>query len=312
MPWAGTKVWPFTKDGILVNTPNASGVYALWTGETLVYVGESNDILRRLLELFGSPRPCIAKYSRLVFGYELVPTEAQRVERQGRLIRELLPACNQPFGFTPAMPVKSKRINAPRVASSIDLAYRIGRSASSTATRARAWSTHPGCAGPCSTGPTRSRRCARNSPPWNAANGAHGRRGVMDREEFVDEIAGCSAEEFASFQGDVLARRTEILLKRLEALSTADLRARAQDLLVRVSDGIDEQRALATRNMDHVEWLKKLADETDDADVVFAQDLGKDTERAANIVVANSAEMNAIFTILDQRGANLRGEKGGA
>jgi hypothetical protein len=98
MPWAGTKVWPFTKDGILVNTPNASGVYALWTGETLVYVGESNDILRRLLELFGSPRPCIAKYSRLVFGYELVPTEAQRVERQGRLIRELLPACNQPLG----------------------------------------------------------------------------------------------------------------------------------------------------------------------------------------------------------------------
>ncbi len=134
----------------------------------------------------------------------------------------------------------------------------------------------------------------------------------MDREEFVDEIAGCSAEEFASFQGDVLARRTEILLKRLEALSTADLRARAQDLLVRVSDGIDEQRALATRHMDHVEWLKKLGDETDDADVVFAQDLGKDTERAANIVVANSAEMNAIFTILDQRGANLRGEKGGA
>jgi hypothetical protein len=98
MPWAGTKVWPFTKNGILVNTPNASGVYALWTGETLVYVGESNDILRRLLELFGSPRPCIAKYWRLVFGYELVPTEARRVERKDRLIRELLPSCNQPLG----------------------------------------------------------------------------------------------------------------------------------------------------------------------------------------------------------------------
>jgi hypothetical protein len=118
-------------------------------------------------------------------------------------------------------------------------------------------------------------RCARNSPPWSAANGAHGRRGVMDREEFVDEIAGCSAEELASFQGDVLARRTEILLKRLEALSTADLRARAQDLLVRVSDGIDKQRAVATRHMDHVGWVKKLSDETDDADVVFAQDLGQ-------------------------------------
>ena len=62
-----------------------------------MYIGESNDILLRLLELFGSPRPCIAKYARLVFGYELVPTEAQRVARQGQLIRELVPACNQPL-----------------------------------------------------------------------------------------------------------------------------------------------------------------------------------------------------------------------
>ena len=98
MPWVGTQVWPFTKNGILANTPNASGVYALWTGETLVYIGESNDILRRLLDLFGSPRPCIAKYVRLVFGYELVPTEAQRLARQDWLIRELVPACNQPLG----------------------------------------------------------------------------------------------------------------------------------------------------------------------------------------------------------------------
>ena len=98
MPWAGTKVWPFTKDGILANTPNSSGVYALWTGETLVYIGESNDMLRQLLELFGTPRPCIAKYVRLVFGDELVPTETQRIARHNGLIRELVPACNQPPG----------------------------------------------------------------------------------------------------------------------------------------------------------------------------------------------------------------------
>jgi hypothetical protein len=36
-----------------------------------------------------------SKYVRLVFGYELVPTEAQRLARQDRLIRELVPACNQ-------------------------------------------------------------------------------------------------------------------------------------------------------------------------------------------------------------------------
>ena len=97
-PWAGTQVWPFTKNGILANTPNTSGVYVLGTGWTWVYVGESNDMLRRLLELLDSPRPCIAKYAGLVFGYELVPTEGQRLVRQDQLIRELVPACNQPLG----------------------------------------------------------------------------------------------------------------------------------------------------------------------------------------------------------------------
>jgi hypothetical protein len=98
MPWAGTQLWPFTKNGILANTPNASGVYALWTGDTVVYIGESNDMLRQLLELFSSQRPCIVKYMRLVFGYELVPTETQRLARHDRLIRELVPACSQSLG----------------------------------------------------------------------------------------------------------------------------------------------------------------------------------------------------------------------
>jgi hypothetical protein len=97
-PWAGTQVWPFTRNGILVNTPNTSGVDVLGTGWTWVYVGESNDMLRRLLELFGNPRPCIAKYAGVVFGYELVPTEALRLARQDQLIRELVPACSQPLG----------------------------------------------------------------------------------------------------------------------------------------------------------------------------------------------------------------------
>ena len=97
-PWAGTQVWPFTRNGILANTPNTSGVYVLGTGWTWVYIGESNDMLRRLLELFENPTPCIARYVGLVFGYELVPTEGHRLARHDQLIRELAPACNQPLG----------------------------------------------------------------------------------------------------------------------------------------------------------------------------------------------------------------------
>jgi hypothetical protein len=96
--WARTPVWPFTKNGILANTPSTSGVYVLGTGWTWVYIGESNDMLRRLLELFESPTPCIAKHGGLVFGYELVPTEGPRLARQDQLIRELLPACNPLLG----------------------------------------------------------------------------------------------------------------------------------------------------------------------------------------------------------------------
>jgi hypothetical protein len=43
-PWAGTPVWPFTKNGILANTPSTSGVYVLGTGWTWVYIGESDDM----------------------------------------------------------------------------------------------------------------------------------------------------------------------------------------------------------------------------------------------------------------------------
>jgi hypothetical protein len=46
-----------------------------------------------------SPTLCRGvRYGGLVFGYELVPTEAQRVARQDQLIRELVPACNPLLG----------------------------------------------------------------------------------------------------------------------------------------------------------------------------------------------------------------------
>ena len=38
---------------------------------------------------------------------------------------------------------------------------------------------------------------------------------VMDRNELISEIAGSSAEGFAAFQRDLLARRTEVMRGRL-------------------------------------------------------------------------------------------------
>jgi hypothetical protein len=135
----------------------------------------------------------------------------------------------------------------------------------------------------------------------------------MDRNDLLTEIAGLSAEAFASFQRKVLVRRTELFSKRLEALSTHDLRARGLELLEHARNAIDEQRKITTRQLEHLEWMEKRGDdEPDDADVAFTQDLGHDSDRAANLVAANSAEMTAILTILGHRGANLKDEKGGA
>jgi hypothetical protein len=119
----------------------------------------------------------------------------------------------------------------------------------------------------------------------------------MDRNDLIDEIAGSSAEDLASFWRDVLARRTEIFVKRCKAISTADLRTRGLELLERAGRAVYETRELAARQREHVEWVRKLGDETDDADVTFARDINKDTDRAANIVAANAAEMAAIIEV---------------
>src|ERR1700736_617820 len=80
----------------------------------------------------------------------------------------------------------------------------------------------------------------------------------------------------------------------------------------RANQGMDEKREISRRQTAHMEWIRKLGDDIDDADVALSQDLGKDSDWNANIVVANMAEMTAITTILGNRGANLRDEKGGA
>ena len=96
MPWNGNN-FSYTQQAITTTAPNAPGVYAIWgTGETnaTVYVGESNDIERRLLEHRQSQGGCINGYAPTTCGFELVAAN-ERVARQNTLIAELTPHCNQ-------------------------------------------------------------------------------------------------------------------------------------------------------------------------------------------------------------------------
>jgi predicted GIY-YIG superfamily endonuclease len=93
MTWAGNTL-PWERAAILREVPNASGVYALWRHDTWIYVGETYDLQRRLLEHFHGSEPCIVREGPTSFGFELL-TPVTRLERQRALIFELTPVCNR-------------------------------------------------------------------------------------------------------------------------------------------------------------------------------------------------------------------------
>lgn len=96
MSWPG-QGHSWNRATILSMAPSSSGVYLIWNSNRWIYVGESNDIQRRLLEHFDDKASCIARQAPGAFGFELVNAGA-RVGRQNALIGQLRPACNQMLG----------------------------------------------------------------------------------------------------------------------------------------------------------------------------------------------------------------------
>lgn len=96
MPWNGQNL-SFTRTAIINSVPNLSGVYAIWRQNEWIYVGETNDLQRRLLEHLDGDNRCITGRAPTNCGFELV-SSAQRVQRQNALILELSPTCNQRLG----------------------------------------------------------------------------------------------------------------------------------------------------------------------------------------------------------------------
>lgn len=97
MPWGG-KNFNWDRASIINNTPSASGVYAIWRPNQWIYVGETNDLQRRLLEHFDGGNHRITQASPTGFGFELVSGDAARINRQNALILELKPSANQILG----------------------------------------------------------------------------------------------------------------------------------------------------------------------------------------------------------------------
>jgi predicted GIY-YIG superfamily endonuclease len=94
VPWSAKQL-PWSLSEILFQVPATSGVYAIWRHEVPVYIGESDDLLRRLLEHFKGSNECISREHPTSFSFELL-SGASRVTRREALTREMLPICNSP------------------------------------------------------------------------------------------------------------------------------------------------------------------------------------------------------------------------
>jgi len=96
MPWYGNS-FSYTAEAIALNAPNKSGVYVIGQTDATIYVGESNDLARRLLEHEKAQGTCINNATPTRCGFELVAANT-RESRQDKLIAELKPICNQMLG----------------------------------------------------------------------------------------------------------------------------------------------------------------------------------------------------------------------
>ena len=86
-------VFQYNRFSILASAPRGSGVYALFTPQQWIYVGESVNIQARLLRHLNGDHACITRLAPTGFQYERWP-KSRRLARLAELIRALHPACN--------------------------------------------------------------------------------------------------------------------------------------------------------------------------------------------------------------------------
>ena len=78
---------------IIQNAPTKAGIFAIFSWDQCLFVGESEDICASLLEIFYEANPCLTRKNLTHFTFELATPET-RVGRLKERIRELEPACN--------------------------------------------------------------------------------------------------------------------------------------------------------------------------------------------------------------------------
>lgn len=95
MPFDPTGAGPFSRAGIESLRRGVSGVYGLISiSSRVVYIGQSQDVRRTLLEHLKGDNACINWNSPTEYLYEAVSDDG-RVRREKELIDEYDPSCNR-------------------------------------------------------------------------------------------------------------------------------------------------------------------------------------------------------------------------
>jgi hypothetical protein len=88
---------PWNREAILKDVPSTSGVYAVWNQNQCIYVGETQDLQRRLLTHLQGDNDCIVRAEPTAFSFEPVAA-GLRGARQSALIFQLRPVCSAASG----------------------------------------------------------------------------------------------------------------------------------------------------------------------------------------------------------------------
>jgi excinuclease UvrABC nuclease subunit len=76
---------------LLAHVPIREGVYGIRSGNSWLYLGHSEDLRRRLLELLQDRSHPLHRYPNLAFHFEVTPAAPDRLRK---LMLEFRPICN--------------------------------------------------------------------------------------------------------------------------------------------------------------------------------------------------------------------------
>ena len=94
MEWKSSQRFLLTRASVSKNAPEASGVYGLCSPGAWIYVGQTSNIRRALLEYLSGQMPYVLQWQPRNFVFELHPPK-ERVFRQKQLAQHYQPVCNR-------------------------------------------------------------------------------------------------------------------------------------------------------------------------------------------------------------------------